>query len=316
MILPVSTRRILLVVTLMGLSFSAGMLWRGDGQSADQDAPALKARIAQLETELRTLDQQNEVLQAGRQALLAAAQSTDPANQPDVFSAEQSPPTEAENLAWAREAIWSENAGDKLRAFETLIRLSPAEAVDAIRLIMSQAADEQDISLVGSSIRQLVNNQYLLNADLKQFYNSGDEQLQRAAADALAQRGDDSLQQRYINEQFAIASQNGNSTKRAEAVQKLTAFGRNPYAVSRILPMLEDSDSLVRLKAVSALAYTGDDSNIPAVQALLNDGVAAIRQRAEEVIGVLTGNNSGPGLILIPPPRIIADGLPEELHSR
>lgn len=310
MILPTSAKRVLFVAALTGLSFYAGVLWRGEGHPKDRGAAAPEARIARLKTELQSLRRQNQALQAGRQALLAAAQPADPADERDDLFAEQPAPSEAENLAWAREAIWSENINEKMRAIETLIRLSPSEAVDALRLIMSQAADEQDISLVASSLHYLANNQYLLNADLKQFYNSGNEQLQRAAAGTLAQRGDDSLQQRYIDEQYVIAAQDTDPKRRAEAVQKLIAFGKNPHAASRIRSLLEDPDSFVRLKAATALAYAGDESDIPALQPLLNDHVAAIRQRAEEAMGVLT-RNTGSGLILIPPPRMAADGLSE-----
>lgn len=313
MIQPTNIKHILFVAALMGISFYAGMFWKSDGHSGpskNANVPALESRIAQLETELQTLAQQNQALQVGRSELPASIQSSDSANERDTASFVEQPGSgDAEGLAWARDAIWSENANEKLRAIEALIRLSPAEAVDAIRLIMAQAGDGQDVSLVALSLRNLANNQYLLNADLKQFYSSGDEQLQREAAGVLAQRGDESLEQRYINEQYAIASQDADPMKRAQAVQKLTAFGKNPYAASRILPLLADSDSHVRLKAVSALAYTGDYSNIAAVQSMLNDDVAAIRQRAEEVISVLT-RNTGSGLILIPPPRVIADGLP------
>lgn len=309
MIQPTSIKRILIIAALMGLSFYGGVLRHDGGHSKGRDTRALEARIAQLEMELQTLERQNQVLQAGRQVLPAKTQSTEPVNEHDISSAEKSAPSEADNLAWARDAIWSEDVNEKMRAIETLIRLSPAEAVDAIRLIMSQAGNDRDVSVVALNLHSLADNQYLLNADLKQFYNSGDEQLQRAAAGVLAQRGDDSLEQRYINEQYTIASQDTDPARRAEAVQKLIAFGKNPHAASRVLSLLEDPDNLVRLKAVTALAYAGDESDISALQPLLNDDVAAVRQRAEEVMGVLM-RNTGSGLILIPPPRMTADGPP------
>jgi hypothetical protein len=314
MLAKTGIKQTFIVLALLGMSFYAGVFWSGTGNHGRQQAgevSALKSRLEQLEGQLQAHDRESRLLRADCQATLLE-QSTNSSGAGELFAAAEPEPfsNDAERLSRAREDLWSDAPLDRIHALETLIKLSPAEAVDAIRLIMSQAGGGEDVALVASSLRYLADNQYLLNADLKQFYNSGDERLQREAANVLAQRGDDSLQQRYINQQYAIASQATDPVRRAEAVQKLTVFGKNPHAVSRILPLLEDSDSFVRLKAVSALAYTGDYSVIPAVQALLNDDVAAVRQRAEEVISALNRSDDA-GLILIPPPRAIPDCLPE-----
>ncbi|HEX7027715.1 MAG TPA: HEAT repeat domain-containing protein [Gammaproteobacteria bacterium] len=320
MIAKTSIGRLVIVMGLMSVSFYAGIFLSGRDFRHEQAryVASLQTRIEQLERELQTREREDRLLQSSRQTMPPLEPSANMSESGEgllVSESETSPVSDAERLARAREDVWSDAQQDRMRAIETLIRLSPAEAVDVIRMIMSQSHDGEDVSLVVSSLRALVDNQYLLNVDLKEIYNSGDEQLQRVAADALAQRGDDSLQRRYIDEQYAIATQHTDSVRRAEAVQKLTAFGKNPQAASRILPLLEDHDSYVRLKAVSALAYAGEHSDIPAVQALLDDEVAAVRQRAEEVIGALNRSDSL-GLILVPPPRMSADGAPAEYHSR
>lgn len=317
MIVKTGIGQLLIVTALMSVSFGAGMFLSARDFPVEQarDIVALQARIEQLERELQARDRQDRLLQSDRRDMLPSDPSANISGSGGGLLVEESETfvSDAERLARAREDIWSDMHQDRMRAIETLIRLSPAEAVDVIRMIMAQSHDGGDLSLVVFSLRNLADNQYLLNVDLKEFYNSGDEQLQRAAAEVLAQRGDDSLQRRYINEQSAIASQHTDPVRRAEAVQKLTAFGKNPQAASKILPLLEDPDGYVRLKAVSALAYAGDHSNIPAVQALLNDQVVAVRRRAEEVIGALYSSDS-PGLILVPPPRTVIDRVQAEFQ--
>ena len=194
--------------------------------------------------------------------------------------------TDEERLAAAREILAGEENGmGQLMAIDVLIELSPEEGLTALREYAAdpEAGGGRGRDSFERSLAKLAKVEGIdFNAEMVAMFDGGNESVQRAAARALADAGDD----RLVRDLLAGASQGLYATEmsdRLKAIDEVSRLGTDA-ASGYLLPLLSDSSVEVRLKALDALRRTGDDSSIAALESLLNDPVERVREKAEDAI--------------------------------
>jgi len=102
---------------------------------------------------------------------------------------------------------------------------------------------------------------------------------------AALREGTLSLLDRHLSE---VATDLGSADvgTRSRAIASLGS-SRSKLAADYLLPMLSDVDSEVRLRTLEALRDCGDERAADAVRSLLDDSVAAVRERASGVLARL-----------------------------
>ncbi len=193
----------------------------------------------------------------------------------------------AERLAWARDAVQSEDTAKKLQALQLLINIAPAEATEILRgLIVRLKTDPEAAQLLTHGMMGMANaKEYLLDRDLKYIFETSDGELRKKSAMILAARGDESFVKNYI-EQLSVNLQNESAYERAKTLREMLTVG-NISAVPHALNSLADSDAHVKFDALALLIQLGDKNNIPEATALLNDEDQFVSQQAQQTIDVL-----------------------------
>ena len=206
----------------------------------------------------------------------------------------------------ALEHAFSEDVNARIQAIQTLVTLSPIDAVDTIyELLNNLDSDEISEGMAVLGLLSLANDkEALTNEDLEYIFNSYENDNIRArSARVLAHRGDESLLQDYVKKYEGVLPQDLESkNKKLMELANLQSKVALPY----ISMYLDDADEVIRLTALSAIEMTASAGEIELVRPLLYDSDPAVRQRSEEVINNLLArgkNEAVPTDILLNPPR-------------
>ena len=201
--------------------------------------------------------------------------------------------TTEEKLALARSWLEDDNPMLRFAALRTLTELAPAEAAGAVLAIVESSADDRRGGWMASRAVAMLGDleSVSVQSELRQIYDTDNEDVRPSAARALEKQGDDSLMRREVTSatRGLAASDDG---LRVRSIDDLGST-RSPLAVPHLMPLLADGNSVVRLRTLDALRQTGDESIIPQVEALLNDPVAHVRERAARTMESLREGNRG-----------------------
>src|SRR5262245_56774205 len=128
---------------------------------------------------------------------------------------------------------------------------------------------------------------------MRRYFRDGDESVKVSAARALEKEGDGGPMQQLV---ASLSTDLGNADvgRRSASIEAL-AQTRSPLAQPLLLPLLSDGSDEIRLRTLDALRRTGDATAIEKVLPLLNDPLAAVRDRATRTIESLRRGESGDG---------------------
>jgi HEAT repeats len=264
-----SSRKYQILAALMALTVFGGLVYQ------DRKIRALESRIETLQVALK--EKEDVRVSPPR---LRDPQHEHPADgNGEKAGGEPAAPGRAADSYQVLKELDADAATDPRSYAEKLQELlagNPTEekAAIACRFIFNKAADRQ--GLPDYALQSIYGDQR--NPDLK-----------RVIAQVLSQRGNDAL----LNDLIAEAQTTLKSSKPADRLDALGQIGKihSVHAVEAIAPLLQDSDSTVRVAALLALRDSGNQRHVSLVEPLINDPDAAVSTLAGNVASAL-GNLS------------------------
>lgn len=164
-----------------------------------------------------------------------------------------------------------------------------------VRTVLTTNNSAYLAQFVSNGILKLVSDKkLLLDADLKNLYNLGEPEIQKIAAHALSDRGDDTLALHFIGTE-SPKFKSSYASVRMEALREIGSIGKYkslPY----VLDSLKDADPNTKLQALALMGAYGSNRNITAVEALLSDKNLQVKLQAQLTIEDLWYKNT-PGLV-------------------
>ncbi len=195
-------------------------------------------------------------------------------------------------LIKAKDIIKTGTIDEKLQALELIIQLAPAEAVPLLRtLAVRSATDESAAALVAHGVKGFSDVQkHLQNSDLNYIYDVSGLHIKKISALMLAERGDEALTQRYL-ENISIKLKSNDASERSQVLQDMASLG-SMGAVPHALHSLYDADAQVRIDALSILSQYGSKDDMAAVEALADDENIDVKQKALETLLAVANKNT------------------------
>ena len=153
--------------------------------------------------------------------------------------------------------------------------------------LLTGNASPESVAIVSKSVFDMAENREILpDYELESMYqNQSNPDLKRVIAQVMSTRGDNSLLEKQIAKtQTSLRSENP-----AERQQALVELGKTRYAsaANAIVPMLQDSNTAVKLDALLALRATGNQNHVRQVEALINHPDEAVSWLAKDVVNSL-----------------------------
>lgn len=199
-----------------------------------------------------------------------------------AFSASKSP-ADAELDAAAVTA----NSNQQLKELSTLSDRDARSFSEKLTDFLAQNPGRDNLAIASKSIVDLANNHSILpDYALESLYQQqSNEEIKRVAAQVMSLRGDNRLLEQHI----AKLQTKLESDTPQERQQALVALAKTGYAnaATAIAPLLQDSDTGVKLDALLALRATGNQSHIRMAENLRNDPDPAVSWLANDVISQL-----------------------------
>lgn len=191
----------------------------------------------------------------------------------------------AEHESAAAEVI--ADGDQKVKDLSTLSDRDPRSFSDKVNDLLAINTSKENIAIVSKSVFDLTENReslpdYALESLYQQQTNPD---LKRVIAQVMSARGDNRLIEKQISDVQA-GLKNTNPATRQKALIEL-AKTHHASAANAIAPLLQDSDTGVKLDALLALKATGNQSHIQLVEALVNHPDPAVSWLANDVISNL-----------------------------
>lgn len=159
-----------------------------------------------------------------------------------------------------------------------------AERIDG--LLLADPSTENIVVATKGLLDYAKNPDILSDQALDMLYNNqNNPDLKRVAAQVLSMRGDNRLIERQVNElQASLRSENP-----AERRKALTNLSKTHHALAAnaVAPLLQDSDTEVKLYALLALRATGNQRHVYLAEALVNHPDASVSWLARDVVANL-----------------------------
>ncbi|WP_082191349.1 HEAT repeat domain-containing protein [Cellvibrio sp. pealriver] len=172
----------------------------------------------------------------------------------------------------------------KLRALSASSEQDPRSFAEKIDVLLQGDASAENIAVATKGLLELAGNPEILpDQALDMLYsNQANPDIKRVAAQVLSMRGDNRLIEKQVNEAQA-SLHSDNVTERQQA---LIALGktRHASAANVIAPLLQDSDTAVKLEALLALRATGNQQHVYMVEALVNHPDTSVSWLARDVV--------------------------------
>lgn len=280
-----------LIPACVGAAITYGALTLTDDDSLKlEQINSLENRILDLELSL-----------AQKEQALADAQffSTGAFGAPETIAQSQPSVSKATSNTTAADAlpeqVDSESASvnampdsqQLLKDLGTLSDRDPRSFSEKANDLLASHSGKESIAIVSKSVFDMAENREILpDYELESLYqNQSDPDLKRVVAQVMSARGDNSLLEKQIAKtQTSLRSENP-----AERQQALVELGKTRYAsaANAIVPMLQDSDTAVKLDALLALRATGNQSHVRQVENLVNHPDPAVSWLAKDVISSL-----------------------------
>lgn len=193
-----------------------------------------------------------------------------------------------ERLALAREVLAEPGVGPlTARASSVLVELDPDAAVtELLARVEAAGGRPAGLGLSASMIERLGRSDALTAEHLERFYEAGTVDVRVAAARVAAERGDESLVDRFLASCGTALAAAGRE-ERVETVRSL-ALLRSPGAAALIAGCFEDEAEEVRLQAVRSTGLgQRDPVLIDGLRRLADDPSERVRQAAARQLEML-----------------------------
>lgn len=158
---------------------------------------------------------------------------------------------------------------------------------EKLRDFVAENSHPQTIAITCKVVADLAENpDTLTNPELDSLYlNQTNTELKRVLAQVLSLRGDNSLMEKLVAE----AQKSLTSADPAERRKALGELAKTHYAgaANAIAPLIEDSDTSVKLDALLALRATGNESHIRHLENLINHPDQSVSWLANDALNQL-----------------------------
>lgn len=283
-------RKHVLLPALVGAAIIYGVLTlTSDASEQREQIGALESRILDLEA---LLAQKEEELADARFFSAGAFNAAATPVQAQSAATKKQATAAATNAqpAQAETEVATSTAPDNqqlLRDLGTLSDRDPRSFSDKANELLAGNSSKESVAIVSKSVFDLADNRDILpDYELESLYqNQSDPDLQRVIAQVMSTRGDNSL----LEKQIVKTQASLRSDDPAVRQQALVELGKTRYAsaANAIMPLLQDSDTGVKLDALLALRATGNQSHVRQVEALVNHPDPSVSWLAKDVVNSL-----------------------------
>ncbi|HEY0893192.1 MAG TPA: HEAT repeat domain-containing protein [Cellvibrio sp.] len=279
----------LLLPALIGATITYGTLTLIDDDSLQREqVSALENRILDLEL---LLAQKEDELADARFFSAGVFGAADPSAQSGSGVTNHAPATVNAQPEPARSELANNAASPDsqqlLKDLSTLSDRDPRSFSEKANALLAGNAGKENIALVSKGVFDLADNRDILpDYELESLYQSQtNPDLQRVIAQVMSTRGDN----RLLEKQITKAQTNLSSDNPAIRQQALVELGKTRYAsaANAIAPLLQDSDTNVKLDALLALRATGNQSHVRLAETLVNHPDPAVSWLAKDVVNSL-----------------------------
>lgn len=271
---------------LVGAAITYGLLnWAsGDDTAQHQQIASLENKIQELEILLAQKD--DELINTRMFGFHSIGQPSATKSSSDVAvtGADKQP---LEHNQEMEAASPTPNNEQVLKNLVTMSDRDPRSFSIKVNDLLAENANTETIALISKGVFDLTESREILpDHELNTIYHGqANPDLKRVVAQVASARGDNSLMEKQIAEaQAGLRSEN--PAVRQKTLTEL-AKTRHASAANVITPLLQDSNSGVKLDALLALRATGNQSHIGMVERLVNDPDPAVSWLANDVINNL-----------------------------
>ncbi|MEN0037867.1 MAG: HEAT repeat domain-containing protein [Cellvibrio sp.] len=274
----------LLLSAAIGAAITYGFLtWMADKESGqNQDVVALENKVQQLE---ELLAQKNAELT--RASSLNMSNSGKPKQTVEAQAAQQESGKQSDDV---NQALGMSNPTPSEQIQRDLITQSdrdPRSFSVKVNDLLAANSSAENIAIVSKSVFDLAESRETLSdSELDVLYHGqNNPDIKRVVAQVASARGDNILMEKQVAEAQAGLRSESPSVRQKTLIE--LAKTRHVSAANAITPLLQDSDSSVKLDALLALRATGNQSHIGVVEQLVNDPDPAVSWLANDVISNL-----------------------------
>jgi hypothetical protein len=281
----------LLLPALIGAAITYGALSLLDDESLQREQiSALESRILDLELLLAQTEEELADARFFSAGVLGVADAS--ALSGSGATNHQKPAAAANVLP---DQAGSEQASDTasldsqqlIKDLGTLSDRDPRSFSEKANALLAGNAGIEGVAIVSKSVFDLAENPEVLpDYELESLYQSqSNPDLQRVIAQVMSTRGDNRLLEKQITKAQASLSSDNPAIRQ----QALVELGKTRYAsaASAIAPLLQDSDTNVKLDALLALRATGNQSHVRLAETLVNHPDPAVSWLAKDVVNSL-----------------------------
>lgn len=287
---PANFKKHLLIPAIMGAALTYGALSLIDDDSLQREQiTSLENRILDLELSLAQKEEELADARFFSAGAFGVASTSEPA--PNLATNQQAavaaPNTQSEHSANEQGSNVAVDSQQLLKDLVTLSDRDPRSFSEKANDLLARNASKENIAVVSKSVFDLAENPDVLpDYELQSLYqNQSNPDLQRVIAQVMSTRGDNSLLEKQIAKtQTSLSSENPVIRQQA-----LVELGKTRYAsaANAIVPLLQDSDTNVKLDALLALRATGNQSHVRLVETLVSHPDPAVSWLAKDVVNSL-----------------------------
>jgi HEAT repeat protein len=281
--LRTSSRGTVFIAALGGAAFSCVLTYLIVHRNANQQIQSMQQTISTLQASLNTREAE---LKSARLSLLAGRSVDRPKEVRSGGTRETTVPTQE---------IASRSGVSSLQILKDLERSAendPQSYAEKLQQLLSDNGSDEAAAIASRFILEKAGDQEgLPDSSLQSIYSSQfNPDLRRVIAQVLSQRGNNTLLNGYVAEtQVQLGS--SQAPDRLEALSRLGKL-HSTRAVTAIAPLLQDSDSTVKLAALFALRDNGNQQHVGLAESMISDPDPSVSTLAESVANSLRNLSS------------------------
>lgn len=283
----VQSKKIILLPALIGAAVTYGALTlTADDSPQREQTAALENRILELELLLTKKERELASVRAFAFGFEQSSNTNGAGDSAPATNSQKNLSAEINNDAQAMQEAVADN-DQKVKALSTTSDRDPRSFADKVNDLLAMEPSQENIAIASKSVFEMADNRESLpDRALENLYQQQtNPDLKRVIAQVMSTRGDNSLIEKQIGD-AQTDLKNTNPAVRQKALVEL-AKTHHASAATAIAPLLQDSDTGVKLDALLALRATGNQSHIRLVEALVNHPDPSVSWLANDVISNL-----------------------------
>lgn len=281
------SKKIILLPALIGAAVTYGALaFTADDSPPREQTAVLENRILELELLLTQKERELASVRAFAFGFEQPSNINGAGDSAPATNSQKNLSAEINNDAQVMQEAAADN-DQKVKALSTISDRDPRSFTDKVNDLLAMEPSQENIAIASKSVFEMAENRESLpDRALENLYQQQtNPDLKRVIAQVMSTRGDNSLIEKQIGE-AQTDLKNTNPAVRQKALVEL-AKTHHASAANAIAPLLQDSDTGVKLDALLALRATGNQSHIRLVEALVNHPDPSVSWLANDVISNL-----------------------------